>query len=295
MQVISSSPVVSLNQSFNSCSATDVAEIASNFQDLSLSLKLNEVTGNELEKFEDDKPLHDEEKGEIEAEEEEEEEFSFVCMNPDGSPISADDIFQNGQIRPVYPLFNTDLLFADGDSEAKNSFTPALLPPFRKPFVEEHDHALSTSSSEADEPEGLFCVWKEKAMEASPNICKKSNSTGFSKLRRFRELVLRSNSDGKDAFVFLNHHNHNDDHKNHPSTVAAAKASTKPRKADKSEKIMEKKRQPEVKGEKASSAHERFYVSNRARKEEHKRKSYLPYRVGFFTNINGLTRNIHPY
>ncbi|BFG20247.1 hypothetical protein CerSpe_065210 [Prunus speciosa] len=28
-----------------------------------------------------------------------EDDFSFTCTNPDGSPISIDDIFQNGQIR----------------------------------------------------------------------------------------------------------------------------------------------------------------------------------------------------
>ncbi|PQM38847.1 uncharacterized protein Pyn_32507 [Prunus yedoensis var. nudiflora] len=32
---------------------------------------------------------------------EDEGDFSFTCTNPDGSPISTDDIFQNGQIRPI--------------------------------------------------------------------------------------------------------------------------------------------------------------------------------------------------
>ncbi|KAJ9169560.1 hypothetical protein P3X46_017740 [Hevea brasiliensis] len=292
MQEISSSSVLSVHQSFNSCSSTQLAEIAGKFEeDFSLKLKLNEATVNELENGKDEKPLPEEER-EVEVVEEEEEEFSFVCLNPNGSPISADEIFQNGQIRPVFPLFNRDILFADGDSESKNSSTIVLRPPLRNLFVEERDHGLSTSSSEAEEPEGPFCVWERKAVEASPNVCKKSNSTGFSKLRRFRELVLRSNSDGKDAFVFLNHHNHND----HPPTLTAATASTKPKKAEKSEKAMEKKRKPVAKkDEKASSAHERLYVSNRAMKEEGKRKSYLPYRVGFFTNVNGLSRNLHPY
>ncbi|KAF2286659.1 hypothetical protein GH714_023271 [Hevea brasiliensis] len=287
MQMMSSSSAVSVHQSFNSSSSTELAEIACNFEeDFSLKLKLNEASANELESFKDEKPLHEEET-EVE---DEDEEFSFVCINPDGSPISADCIFENGQIRPVFPLFNKDLLFADDDSEAKNSFAPALRPPLRKLFVEEHDQVSSVSSSEADEPAGPSCAWERKAVETSPEVCKKSNSTGFSKLRRFRELVLRSNSDGKDAFVFLNHHNHKN-----PSTITAT-ASGKTIKAEKSEKAAEKKQKPVAKKEaKASSAHERLYVSNRAMKEEHKRKSYLPYRVGFFTNVNGLSGNIHPY
>lgn len=43
----------------------------------------------------------------------------------------------------------------------------------------------------------------------------------------------------------------------------------------------------------SSSAHELFYVQNRSMKEGEKRKSYLPYRkdlVGFFTNVNGLSK-----
>lgn len=287
MQVMSSKSAVSVHQGSNSCSATELAEIAGKFEeDFSLKLKLNEATENELESLKDEKPLHEEER----QVEEEDEEFSFACLNPDGSPITADCIFQDGQIRPFFPLFNRDLLFAD-DSEAKRSSVSALRLPLRKVYVEERVQASSASSSEADEPEGPFCVWERKAVEASPEVCKKSNSTGFSKLRRFRELLLRSNSDGKDAFVFLNHQNHN----NNPSSITES-ASTKTKKAKESEKGVEKKRTPVAKnGGKAPSAHERLYLSNRAMKEEHKRKSYLPYRVGFFTYANGLTGNVHPY
>ncbi|PQM38702.1 hypothetical protein Pyn_05334 [Prunus yedoensis var. nudiflora] len=32
---------------------------------------------------------------------EDEDDFSFTCTNPNESPISTDDIFQNGQIRPM--------------------------------------------------------------------------------------------------------------------------------------------------------------------------------------------------
>ncbi|KDP26588.1 hypothetical protein JCGZ_17746 [Jatropha curcas] len=287
------SSAVSVHQVFSPCSGSDFTGIAGKFEEeFTLKLRLNDEATASLK----DEKLPQEEEDE---EEEQEEEFSFACANPNGSPISADDAFQNGQIRPLFPLFDRDLLFdVDGISQAKNSKEPSLRPPLRKLFVE-RDHASSVSSSEADEPEGPYCSWKGKAVEASPEVCKKSNSTGFSKLRRFRELVLRSNSDGKDAFVFLNNQNHN----SNPSTITTAvtgSASTKTSQAEKNKKVGKEEKQQQVtkKGKNtktASSAHEKLYIRNRVIKEEHKRKSYLPYRVGFFTNVNGLSRNIHPY
>lgn len=225
---------------------------------------------------------------------EEEEEFSFFCTNPDGSPISADDVFQDGQIRPVYPIFNRDLLFADaydGDSSRqKEASSSSLRPPLKKFFFEERD-APSSSASESDEleavPEGTYCEWSK---EVSPELRNnKSNSTGSSKLWRIRDLVPRSNSDGKDAFVFLN-----------PKSRSSPKQSQE---AVKSVKAVDKaqvkgKEQKAKKAETASSAHEKHYVRNRAKMEGDKRRSYLPYRpglVGFFTNVNGLSRNVHPF
>lgn len=262
---------------------------------------------------------------ENEEEEEDEEEFSFVCMNPDGSPISADDIFQNGQIRPIFPIFDRSLLFADADANAnandgdssKASEASSLRPPLKKLFVEDREpsmsssSSLSSSSSEAGELEGLepgtYCEWSKKAVEASPELRKKCNSTGFSRFWRFRDLVLRSNSDGKDAFVFLN--------PNSASAKQSLEAIKKMAKAEQNEKPEKERKvtataaaaagQATVKvkaktkrGETVSSAHERHYVRNRAKKVEDRRRSYLPYRqdlVGFFTNVNGLSRNVHPF
>ncbi|KAK9993650.1 hypothetical protein SO802_023353 [Lithocarpus litseifolius] len=67
--------------------------------------------------------LEDEEKKEHEEEEEKEEEFSFSCTNPRRgrvfiflyeSKISANDVFVNSQIRPIFPIFNRYLLFGGG-------------------------------------------------------------------------------------------------------------------------------------------------------------------------------------
>ncbi|XWS69010.1 hypothetical protein CRYUN_Cryun04dG0142900 [Craigia yunnanensis] len=285
MQVMSSS--LSLSPSFNKFSGTGFPDIAGNFT-LDFGVKL-QLTIDEPNKEQEEKPNN-----QLEMEMEE-EEFSFVCLNPDGSQISADDVFQNGQIRPVFPLFNQDLLFADehGSVLKSEDGDVSLRPPLRKLFVEDSPDTTSSSSSE---PAGPYCEWRRSGRiveETSPNTCKKSNSTGFSKLWRFRDLMLRSNSDGKDAFVFLNHP---------PSSSASAvKTEKKNENEEKNAKGKVTGEKPKVKkeksGKKASlSAHEKLYVKNRAMREGDKRRSYLPYRqVGFFSNVNGLSRNVHPF
>lgn len=273
-----------------------IGDSATGFEDFG-----NEMQQKNNGKIEDQEIIY---VGVDDEDDEDEEEFSFAFTKPDGSPISAEDAFQDGQIRPIYPVFNQDLLFDkedDGEfSIGKEASSPRR--PLKKIFFEDQDHHRSSSASESDHLEessgGPYCEWSgKKAVNSSPELCKKCNSTGFSKLWRFRDLVLRSNSDGKDAFVFLNPNSTN----TKPSNEAANKMA-------KTEKIveMEEKRslgqQSTVKvkakgkkGETTSSAHEKLYVKNRAKKEENKRKTYLPYRVGFFTDVNGLSRNVHPF
>ncbi|CAN1820730.1 hypothetical protein LINPERHAP1_LOCUS29222 [Linum perenne] len=55
---------------------------------------------------------------EEEEEEEEEEEFSFSSAFSDESLISAEEAFLNGQIRPVFPLFDRDMLLS-GENHAQ--------------------------------------------------------------------------------------------------------------------------------------------------------------------------------
>ncbi|KAF9673458.1 hypothetical protein SADUNF_Sadunf10G0026500 [Salix dunnii] len=223
----------------------------------------------------------------VQDQEEEEEEFSFLCTNPSGSLISADDIFQNGQIRPIFPLFNRDggPLFIDEDKAAAAAGGPLM-------FVEERNEA-----------DGPSCVWT-RGSKALPDqqMCKKSNSTGFSKLRRFREFVLRSNSDGKDAFVFLNHKDSTSKHLQETITTTAAASEMKGHEKTTAKKdvVAEKRKEQSSKrvSSSSSSAHELHYLRNRAIKDGEKQKSYLPYRqdiFGFFTNVNDLSRNIHPF
>ncbi|ESW29442.1 hypothetical protein PHAVU_002G071000 [Phaseolus vulgaris] len=266
MQAVSRSPTPSM---FGD-SSDEFTRSAGNFErDFIAKLKIDEHKNEEEYKNEEE---HNE--GEVEEESEhgeEDEEFSFMLVNSDGSPISADDAFDNGQIRPLFPIFNQDLLFSD-------DYDGGVHPPINL-FVEHPEDSLSPSMSpstgklvESPPPEGSYCEWNPKAAV-------KSNSTGFSKLWRFRDVKLRSNSDGKDTFVFLNH-------------APAAKP------AEKARGVMVKKVEVKKGKTTSSSAHEKHYVMNRARKESDKRKSYLPYRqdlFGFFSTSHGLSRNVHPY
>ncbi|KAL2347321.1 hypothetical protein Fmac_001321 [Flemingia macrophylla] len=255
MQAVS---VLPLSSKFRD-SSDEFAESSGKFEhDFMAKLNIDEHDNENEEKRNQDEDVGDEEN-----EEEEEEEFSFALANPDGSLISADDAFDNGQIRPVFPIFNQDLLFSDGYNGGDAPI---------KVFVQQSEESPLPSATEPTVAEGPYCEW-------TPKSAVKSNSTGFSKLWRLRDVKLRSNSDGKDTFVFLNH-------------APAAKAE-KARNNFVVKKVETRKGKTTL-----SSAHERHYVLNRARKESDKRKSYLPYRqdlFGFFSNSNGLSRNVHPY
>lgn len=228
-------------------------------------------------------------------EDDEEFEFSFV-KESEISPVAADEIFYNGQIRPVYPLFNRDLLsdFMNGSSTNSNSTSEevsarpkSIRLPLRKLFLEEEREANSScSSSEADDlegiPEGTYCVWRPKPEEKSNGSCKKSSSTGSNSKRwKFRDLLYRSNSDGKDTFVFLTPSFKRKEHK-------AEKPPPPP--TDNASKVTAKSKGVPV----ADSSPATHYVKNGG---VEKRKTYLPYRqdlVGFFANMNGTSRNLQP-
>lgn len=255
--------------------------------------------------LEDSVEFHEEEEAEDadeEDEEEEDEEFSFACVNAEGSPITAEEAFEDGQIRPVFPLFNRALLFDQNDGvSATDDDSESIRPRVRKVFVEDRDGDGEGKKAEEGSL-GTYCSWSGGTVaEASPETCRKSNSTGFSKLWRFRDLVLRSNSDGRDAFVFLNNSNAavGDKTQSSSSSSRAAKLTSEDGKEEKKSTKAKKGKEKEktTSSEKRTkSAHEKLYMRNRALKEEVKHRSYLPYKqVGFFTNVNGLSRNIHPF
>lgn len=246
--------------SFNSYSADRIAEIT------------NEVAGlNTIDALEDDNNDDD-------------FEFDLVGEN---QRFSAEEFIYGGQIKQVFPVFNRDLLvsYDDFDKGLSDEGVESISIPLKKKLMEnrENEHP-SSSSSEADEleiiPPGTYCVWKPKS---SPSQCKKSKSTGSgsaSKRWKFRDLVRRCNSEGKDSFVFLTPKHREEKTKE----IENSKNSTAKR---------------VVSGEKsvANSPHEALYVRNRTIREGNKKKSYLPYRqdlLGFFPVGNGLGRRSFP-
>lgn len=120
---------------------------------------------------------------------EDEFEFAFASLL---SPVPADQIFYNGQIRPLYPHSKVD----------NNSLVSCMEPraarlPLRKLLVEEREldtSASSHSSSVTKELEGVeagfYCIWDSKTTEESPELCKKSSNFKRWKLRDF----LKTNS-----------------------------------------------------------------------------------------------------
>ncbi|XP_010514498.1 PREDICTED: uncharacterized protein LOC104790442 [Camelina sativa] len=199
----------------------------------------------------------------------EEFEFSMAAgtSSPDGGGL-------------VFPVFNQNLISGETSPEEK----AAVIVPLKDLFLRERSNeqppqqeTYSSSSSDVEEdedefdeiPREIYCPWTpaRSTAEMSPSGgCRKSKSTGSSstsswstKRWRLRDLLKRSKSDGKQSLKFLN---------------PVEDESTKRKK----EKVVT-----------VSSAHEKFYLRNKAMKEEDKRKSYLPYKqdlVGLFSNIN---------
>ncbi|XP_022773682.1 uncharacterized protein LOC111315924 [Durio zibethinus] len=199
-----------------------------------------------------------------------------------------------------FPIFSRD--FSLNHGEGGDDVEEKIRIPLRNLFIGDGD-IPSSSSSEVDELEGVptetYCVWKPKqSAESSPNRCKKSKSTGSSSSKRWRlikDLLKRSNSDSKvssSSFLHLNFDKHTTEKKN-AENVNEKAATTATKKKSEGEVVPATKM---TRVEKAS-AHEVFYMRNRALKEGHKRQSYLPYRqdlVGIFANANGLGRNFPP-
>ncbi|CAA0834981.1 Protein of unknown function (DUF1645 [Striga hermonthica] len=199
------------------------------------------------------------------------------------TPISSLSALDLGGV--VFPVFDRDLLPASAgdeiglESEANLPESSSAVAPLSKLFAEESEDRASCSSSEVDElesvPEGTYCVWRPRAVDRPPpGGCRKSSSTGSASKRwRFRDL-LRSNSEGKESFVFLAAPKTREEK---PSATAAAE--------------LPGKAKGKGAGAAARSAQEALYVQKRAVVEGNKKKSYLPYRrdlVGFFVNVDGL-------
>lgn len=230
-----------------------------------------------------------------EEHDDDDDDFTFILVGEDDQPIDTDKAFEDGQI---FPLFDQKLLNDHYDIEEINHLP--MHPPVDKVFIQSPRGFPPSTSARHDEDSatGPYCAWsKDTASSSSSNssstssaeMTKKSNSTGFSKLWRLKEKVGRSNSDGRDAFVFLKHNDK-------PAATMTPKVTSSDHGIY--VKVNDARGKPRVvKAKKASvSAHEAYMKSRGGHTE---RKSYLPYRpelMGFFTNVHsGLSKNVHPY
>ncbi|KAI3763556.1 hypothetical protein L2E82_13481 [Cichorium intybus] len=248
----------------------------------------------ESEEIDDESQEKDEDEEEEEEDDEEEEEgdFTFMCIGDNDSPITED--VEGGQIRPVFPLFDQTLLLGSEYDEGRRRLPISVQ--VDKVFIESPRLSPSSMASGDEEADGVtagtFCSLTKES-DNGTEINMKSYSTGFSKLWRFRDKMNRSNSDGRDAFVFL-------DGPDRPTTSdsksdAIGRPNAKVNAAGK-EKVVKKV----SKAKKATaSAHEVYLKQRGGQTEEERRRSYLPYRpgvMGFFTNVNGgLSKNVHPF
>ncbi|XP_058746131.1 uncharacterized protein LOC131619006 [Vicia villosa] len=207
----------------------------------------------------------------------EEREFSFPCADVQGMRIFADDIFENGQIRKLIPHLHQSLLL----TSTSKSFASPVRPCLKKIFIINSVCPQSRSDVISKEPQNeLLENITFVEMKDSTESYKKSNSTGSSNLWRCRQnMNLRCNSDHKDSLVLLNP----SAPKNHVKTKVESI-------------VVEKRKEDHPKN--ALSTYEKLYLTNKTRKGSNKRRSFLPYKhqlLGFFTNMNGLSKNLHPF
>nr|KYP54909.1 hypothetical protein KK1_001109 [Cajanus cajan] len=211
---------------------------------------------------------------------EEQKEFSFACNDLKGALIFADEIFDNGKIRPSFASFDQSIVL----TTIFDDNTLPLQQPLRKLLAIEQPNNFSFQSKGISKISCNEISPKVTMVEvgASNNKCKKSKSTGFSKTCKFRKYIKRrTTSEGQDTFVFLNPSG------SMPMSSYDAKVQDVFSNKEKGEKIQT-----------TLSPHEKFYVMNRKRTENSKQKSFLPYRqnlIGFFTNKNRFSKNVNPF
>ncbi|XP_021651447.2 uncharacterized protein LOC110643396 [Hevea brasiliensis] len=285
---------VSFSPSFNSYSSDQLADIADKVG--------KEEANNMVTVFTNQNDNHS--SGSSSSDEDDVDfEFVLVGANPEFCTATDED---HKVAFPIFPLFDRDLLLKyenESKDQSQDHKSSTVRLPLENMFIEDRDPPSSSSGTDADELDGIlpetYCVWTpQKSSQSpspnrSPSRCKKSNSTGSSSKQRWRLLDLlhlrRCSSDGKESFIFLNpDHNHHHDNNNNINS------GKKEEKVEKGKIVTAKAGMPKGK----VSAHELFYIRNKALKEGDKRKSYLPYRqglVGFFANVNGPGRNFPPF
>lgn len=276
LEIRSSSPSLFVHED----EEKEFAEIAAKIsEDFDFKMSFLKLTDEQQE--DDSEEVEEEERNEAEVVVD--DDFTFAINGSDSTVISGEGAITDAPIRPYFPLFNQDLLLSHEDYKRSENKLPSR-PPVEKVFIESppsegESNAVNRIAS------GPYCEWEK----TTPELSKKSNSTGFSKLWRFKEYLHRSHSDGRDAFVFLNNEAKREVKK---KVAGEASSEKKPVAGEKKAVKKGKKTAPPL------SAHEVYLRSKGIYPDYDRRRSHLPFQpVGFFTNVSGggLSKNVHPY
>ncbi|KAG0451559.1 hypothetical protein HPP92_026170 [Vanilla planifolia] len=136
------------------------------------------------------------------------DDFEFIPSKLKSDPVvtTADEIVSNGRVRPMYPIFDCDLV-AEGEKSGQEEGFPtlgfAICDPSSGP--KPSSSGTETEAKDADRKESLG-DWEPRSATLSPDRKWKSNSTGSTGSRRqsIRDLIFgRSRSDGDKKFVTL--------------------------------------------------------------------------------------------
>nr|GEV70728.1 hypothetical protein [Tanacetum cinerariifolium] len=181
--------------------ALDLSSISPSFTSHSSNNNLSDIAARVVAELQNDdiydhfyeQEEEEEPEEEPEEEEEEEKEFEFATSRSVTADVTT----------PLrYPLFDRSLLLDNHDHDDESMTSSMVIRrPLRMLFNEERETTTSCSSSESDDLEGVspgtYCVWKPKESSESPELRKKSNSTGNSSKRwkTLKRLLSRSNSD----------------------------------------------------------------------------------------------------
>ncbi|MED6220386.1 hypothetical protein PIB30_044326 [Stylosanthes scabra] len=314
----SSSVHVSPSPSFSSYSSETLADIAARVinelhqNDAASSVVLEEDHDSLFQPWEEknENQNQNDNNHDQNDDDEDEEEFEFTfSRHQNASPISADDIFYNGQIKPMYmyPLFgaplpndnNNDAVssvpvpnnnnnYDDDSSTTVRRRLPLRMLMFEDSCSSENDSVVDDDNSLEAVPEGTYCVWNpnNSKVASMDRNNKKSNSTGTSsssKRWKIRELLLRSHSDGKGNKNRSSNGNGNGDGGDNKKREFVFGVTSK--------------RTIKVAAAKAGSG-DGYGGASVERDGKSGRKSVFPYKqelIGIFANVNGVGRNLHPF
>lgn len=126
-------------------------------------------------------------------------------------PISDHIASTHAHNRPNFSLFNRDLLLPHKDSTISENRLPSQSQEEKVFIKNPHPTTFHKSSSNSTygTSSGLYYGWEK----TSPDLTKKSNSSGFSKIWRSKEYLHRSHSDGSDNLIIKFYRSQKEDRK----------------------------------------------------------------------------------